>query len=194
MPDQTTATSNVDTARRHGRTSDALRRLLDAVTAASADDQLLDEAEAALTALAVRFEQDAASIADQVVGRIDALDDRGQFLVPVFNRRSETDDRVSGTVRFGRFHHGLDGTVHGGALALFLEEILGTLAVRARTTARTAFLHVDYRSGTPIDRDLNVEAWYELEDGRKRFLRASVHDGETLCAEAQALCVALRQT
>ncbi len=64
---------------------------------------------------------------------------------------------------------------------------------RARTTARTAFLHVDYRSGTPIDRDLSVEAWYELEDGRKGFLRATVHDGETLCAEAQALCVALRQ-
>jgi acyl-coenzyme A thioesterase PaaI-like protein len=175
------------------RLTEQVRRLLDAMAAAAPDPGLVDSATAGLSALADLFDAQAAPVSAQVTGRLDNFPGRGQALVPPLLVERSDDDGVTGTVRFGRFHHGSDGTVHGGAIALFLEEVLGFLAVSGRTTSRTAFLHVDYRSSTPIDSALRVEAWFEEEEeGRKRFLRATLHDRDVLCVEARALCVALR--
>ena len=45
---------------------------------------------------------------------------------------------------------------------------------------------------TPIDRELQLTARFDREEGRKRFLSAELRDGGTLCAEAEGLLVALR--
>jgi hypothetical protein len=37
-----------------------------------------------------------------------------------------------------------------------------------------------------------VRAWFVSEQGRKRVLRAELTRGETLCAEAEGLFIALR--
>ncbi|MEU7810934.1 PaaI family thioesterase [Pseudonocardia sp. NPDC049154] len=169
-----------------------LRRLLDAMAAATPDPELVDAATDDLSALADWFTEQAAPTSDQVTGRLAGIPGRGQALVPVFRVDRADDHRVGGTVRFGRYHHGSDGTAHGGAIALFLEEVLGYLAVSGRSRSLTASLQLDYRSATLVDRDLRVDAWFEREEGRKRFLRATLHDGEALCVEAKALCVALR--
>jgi hypothetical protein len=60
-----------------------------------------------------------------------------------------------------------------------------------RGPSRTAFLNLDYRSITPIEEELRVTAWFEAEQGRKRFLRGTLHHGDTLCAEAHGLFVEL---
>jgi acyl-coenzyme A thioesterase PaaI-like protein len=169
-----------------------LRRLLDAMAAASPDTELVESATSDLAALADWFTERSAPTPAQLTGRVEGVPGRGQALVPVLDAEHADDDRVSGTVRFGRFHHGVNATAHGGAVAMFLEEVLGFLAVSGRSPSLTASLQIDYRSATPIDRDLRVEATFEREDGRKRFLRATLHEGERLCVEAKALCIALR--
>jgi len=71
--------------------------------------------------------------------------------------------------------------------------VLGQLANAGdRPPSRTAYLHTDYRSITPIGKDLSVRGWFVSEEGRKRVLRAELKDGDTLCAEAEGLFIALR--
>ena len=48
------------------------------------------------------------------------------------------------------------------------------------------------RSVSPIDTMLQVTAYVDREEGRKRYLRGALHDGDRLCAEVSALFVALK--
>lgn len=83
--------------------------------------------------------------------------------------------------------------MHGGAIPLLFDEVLGRLASSEdRTPARTAYLHTDFRSITPVGEELVVRAWFVSEQGRKRILRAELMHGETLCAEAEGLFIELR--
>jgi hypothetical protein len=69
---------------------------------------------------------------------------------------------------------------------------MGRLANTGRPPSRTAFLHVNYRTITPIETRLSIEAHFESEEGRKRILRGVIRDGDTVCADAEGLFVALR--
>ena len=83
----------------------------------------------------------------------------------------------------------------GGMAEVFRarDEVLGRLASSGdRAAARTAYLHTDFRSITPVGEELAVHAWFVSEHGRKRLLRATITHGETLCAEAEALFIELR--
>jgi hypothetical protein len=51
--------------------------------------------------------------------------------------------------------------------------VLGRLASSGdRAPARTAYLHTDFRSITPVGEELAVRAWFVSEKGRKRIFRA----------------------
>lgn len=171
---------------------DTLRRLLDTITAAAPPDEVwgdvaaqLDEMSALLTPYAVPERQ-------QVVGRRTDLPGRGQVMSPVFIVDDWDTDSVTGRVTFGRFYLGGNGAVHGGAIPLLFDDVLGRLANTHRTRARTAYLHVDYRAITPIERELQVTARVTREEGRKRYATCQVHDGDVLVAEAEGLFVALK--
>ncbi len=104
----------------------------------------------------------------------------------------EDGSTLAGSVVFGRFHVGR-GAAHGGAIAVVFDEAMGALAAsRGRPLSRTAYLHIDFRALTPIDRELTVRAWFDHEEGRKRFLRGTISDGDVLCAEAHGLWVAIK--
>jgi hypothetical protein len=57
---------------------------------------------------------------------------------------------------------------------------------------RTAFLHVDYRSITPIDEPLTARGCITETEGRKVFIDASMTSADgTLLSEANGLMVRL---
>jgi hypothetical protein len=93
----------------------------------------------------------------------------------------------------GCYYLGGNGAVHGGAVPLHLDELLGRLASQLGRTAAlaNAYLHVNFRNITLIDRDLSVRGWFERTEGHRRFLRGTIYDHETLCAGAEGL---LRRT
>ncbi|MBA4025373.1 MAG: thioesterase [Gordonia sp.] len=129
---------------------------------------------------------------DQAFARRPDLPNRGSTLSPEFVATEVDDNSVTGTARFGRYFMGGNGAAHGGSVALLFDEVLGRLANRSRPMSRTAYLHIDYRAIAPVDRELTLRAWFEVEEGRKRRLRATLCDGGTVCAEAHGLFVALR--
>ncbi|MFE9320753.1 MULTISPECIES: PaaI family thioesterase [unclassified Nocardia] len=172
---------------------DAARELQDRIAAAVPDEHAATEATIGIKRVAdllARFERDEWS---QISGFSADLPGRGSVLLPLVRDVVMDDKSVRGRVRFGRFHLGGNGAAHGGTIPLVFDDLLGRLSGSGgRTVARTAYLHVDYRSITPVEKDLDIEAWFVSEEGRKRILRGTLRDGTTLCAEAEGLFVQLR--
>lgn len=170
-----------------------LRELLDRVAAAAPTAEVVaatTKAAAELNACLAEHEVDEPA---QFSGRLLTVPGRAQLAGPALHVDELDEHRMSGHVRFGRHFLGSNGIVHGGAIPLLFDDLLGRFSlVGGRPRSRTAFLHVDYRSVAPIDTDLRVTAWFEREEGRKRYLGGALHDGARLCAEGSALFVALR--
>ncbi|WP_232839919.1 MULTISPECIES: hotdog domain-containing protein [Nocardia] len=145
----------------------------------------IDEIERLLSAYQVPY-------SESVAGHLD-VPGRGQSMAPAFVVEDGDDDNVHGRVSFSRFYLGGGGAVHGGAIPLVFDEVLGRLAnAGGRTRSRTAYLHVNYRAITPLDRELRLAARFDREEGRKRYLTAELRDGDTLLADAEGLFVSLR--
>lgn len=108
-------------------------------------------------------------------------------------RMAVAGEQLHGTVTFGAAQEGWPGLAHGGALAAVLDDALGVLSVELGRTAVTANLSVDYRARAPLGRELAVLAWCEEHSERKVVMRGTVHDGETLVAEATAVMVRIEQ-
>jgi acyl-coenzyme A thioesterase PaaI-like protein len=171
---------------------DALRVLLDRVTAAAPPADLVADATKSLTELSARLEPYEVREWEQLTGHLPQHPGRAQTMSPQLFVTDHDRDHAEGHVTYGRYFLGGNGAVHGGAIPLLFDEVLGRLAnTGGRKPSRTAYLHVDYRSITPVGKRLRVEGHFVSEEGRKRVLRGTLHDGDTLCAEAEGLFVAL---
>jgi acyl-coenzyme A thioesterase PaaI-like protein len=177
----------------YGEMIGALRGFLDAVAAAAPDTATTITLAEDLNGWADRLVEVAVPERKQVFARRLDLPGRGQTMSPNFIPTEGDTQGVRGTVTFGRYFLGGGGAVHGGAIPLLFDEVLGRLASSGtRAPARTAYLHTDFRSITPVGEELSVRAWFVSEQGRKRLLRAELHHGDTLCAEAEGLFIELR--
>jgi acyl-coenzyme A thioesterase PaaI-like protein len=171
----------------------ALRTFLDDVAAAASDTATIVELTESLQNWTARLAPAAVPEGRQIFARRLDLPGRGQTMSPNFIPTAGDDQSVAGTVTFGRYFLGGGGAVHGGAIPLLFDEVLGRLSIAGgRPACRTAYLHTDYRSITPIGKELTVRGWFVSEEGRKRILRAELRHGDTLCAEAEGLFVELR--
>ena len=99
---------------------------------------------------------------------------------------------VEGRVTFSNAYEGAPGCVHGGFVASTFDEVLGVAQSASGNPGMTVNLTVDYRSPTPIKRELVFRGWCEKVEGRKIFTRGTVHADDTLCAEATGLFVSMR--
>ena len=170
----------------------ALREFLDHVAAAAPDAATTVALTHDLSSWAERLASFAVPERRQIFARRLDLPGRGQTMSPSFVPVTGDHEHVEGTVTFGRYFLGGGGAVHGGAIPLLFDEVLGRLAISGdRAPARTAYLHTDFRSITPVGVELAVRAWFTSEQGRKRILRAQLTHGDTLCAEAEGLFVEL---
>jgi hypothetical protein len=172
---------------------EALRVLQDRVAVADPPPSLIADVTRAATELSSRLAAYAVPERDRIAGRLSDVPGRGQTLVPPVHLGPTVDGRITGHVTFTDIYLGANDAVHGGTIPLMFDEVLGRLSITdGRTPSRTAYLHVDYRSVTPLNTRLRIEVWFEREEGRKRFLRGVLYSGSTLCVEVSGLFVALR--
>ena len=125
--------------------------------------------------------------------RVSSLPAAGSLLMPPWEIRRFGSDGVEVSVQFSRYHVGGNNAVHGGQVAMMFDVMFGmTIHAIGRPISRTAFLHVDYRSITPIDVPVTARSWAAKLEGRKTFVNADMTgpDG-TLLAEANGLMVQL---
>ncbi|WP_026303397.1 PaaI family thioesterase [Jongsikchunia kroppenstedtii] len=119
---------------------------------------------------------------------------RGNITLPPYQVTGFSNtDGVRADLTFPRYTLGGNGAAHGGQIALVFDDLLGmTAALSTGQVTRTAYITINYRSVTPILKPLKVATSIDRIEGRKAFVRATMHDGETLCCEADGLFIALR--
>ncbi|GGM82887.1 PaaI family thioesterase [Dactylosporangium sucinum] len=174
-----------------GRMIEALRRIQDGITAADAPEGVVTEVADMLEKVAAAVEPYEVDEEGMIAGRRVDLPGRGQALIPPLEYDEWDEDHVVARCSMGRFYLGANGAAHGGVIPLVFDEVLGRLANTGRPVSRTAYLHVNFRAITPIDAPLRVTGTVVRIEGRKRFLTAALHHGDTLCADGDALFVAL---
>ncbi len=177
----------------YGRFVEAVRTLQDHTRAADAPDDVITKAAdlvEAVSALLAPYDADEWTTPS---GRRMDLPNRGNIMQVPADLKKTADDEIGGTARFRRFHLGRNGAVHGGALALLFDSVLGFAAFSLTSSLkqRTAYLHVNYRKIAPIEKELQVDARIDRTEGRKIFVAGRLLDGEAVLAEAEALFVKL---
>lgn len=98
---------------------------------------------------------------------------------------------VFGTAVFGLAYEGPPGHVHGGYVAAAFDELLGLVQSSSGNPGMTGTLIVRYRRPTPLHRELTFRGRIDRTEGRKIFTTATLHAGETLCAEAEGIFIAV---
>ncbi|MDT5302346.1 MAG: hypothetical protein QOG79_5588 [Mycobacterium sp.] len=178
----------------YGRFVEAVRALQDHARSADAPDDVIARAADVLDDLNRLLAPYDADEWHSPSGRRMDLPNRGNIMqVPVDLVVTE-DGRIGGTARFRRFHLGRNGAVHGGALALLFDSLLGFAAFKLSRSPyqRTAYLHVNYRQIAPVDNEFQVDAAIDRIEGRKIFVSGRLLDGATVLCEAEALFVRLK--
>lgn len=98
-------------------------------------------------------------------------------------------DQVLATAYYGRQYEGPPEHVHGGIVASSFDDFLGTVQSLTGKSGVTGRLTVHYRNPTPLFRNVQFRGWVDRVEGRKVFTLATLHDGDTLCAEAEGLFI-----
>src|SRR5690348_15675468 len=86
--------------------------------------------------------------------------------------------RASGRFVLGPRYAGGAGFVHGGVIAVLLDEVMGKISKLSEELAVTAELNIEYRKPVPTDAEIVVSGWQEEEKGRNRFRVGEIHDAQ----------------
>lgn len=179
--------------------TEALRTVQDLVRGNLLGDRDADEVVRTLTQVAERLRHHGWDDGLGTPGTGPGPKNVSQVLSPPYDLlavsgRGGREQSVHGTVTFPRLYLGSEGAVHGGALALWADDVLGRLghAVCGDLT-RTAYLHLDYLGLVPVDVELTFSAWVEQSEGRKRHLVAELTRNGEVLARASGLWVQVRR-
>lgn len=100
-------------------------------------------------------------------------------------------EQVYGRVTFGSAYEGPPGSVHGGFIAAAFDEALGFVQSMGGRPGMTGTLTTRYRQPTPLHTELRFEARITRSQGRKTVAQGYLYAGDTLCAEAEGIFVAV---
>ena len=118
----------------------------------------------------------------------------GNPIAPPVDFQVEGDGSVVAEHVFDAPYNGPPTAVHGGIVALVFDELLGTTGVMNRTGGFTGTLSIRYDALTPIGRPIRMRGFIDRQEGRKIFIRGTMHDGEILCAEAEGIFIQPKQS
>lgn len=117
---------------------------------------------------------------------------RSNPLSPPIAMSADEEGRVTGRVSFGSAYEGPPGCVHGGYVAAAFDEVLGFAETFSNAPGMTGTLTVVYRSPTPLHVEVVFRARITRIEGRKIHVSGTLHAGERLCAECDAIFVSMR--
>lgn len=188
------------------RLAGAMRRTIDLVMETDAADAELIEAAESLEAFNARLAEAPrsrplwgfaeASTSGNPRGMYDNSPISGlanPIAAPLELQLTAEGDAVLAWAEFGIAYEGPPGHVHGGIVAAAFDEVLGMVQSATGNPGMTGTLIVRYRRPTPLHQRLEFRGHIERVEGRKIFTTATLHAGETLCAEAEGLFISVGQ-
>ena len=102
-------------------------------------------------------------------------------------------ERLSGGGALPAPYTGPPGTVHGGVVALVLDELLGATNACLGLGAYTGTLSIRYERPTPIEAELEFEAWVDRTEGRKVFTVGTICANGEVTARAEGVFIRVEQ-
>jgi acyl-coenzyme A thioesterase PaaI-like protein len=117
---------------------------------------------------------------------------RSNPLAPPIDVEADAEGNVTARVVFGSAYEGPPGCVHGGYVAAAFDEVLGYAETFSGAPGMTGTLNVVYRTPTPLHTEVVFHAKITRVEGRKIFVHGTLHAGERLCAESDAIFVSIR--
>jgi hypothetical protein len=175
----------------------AVRRLIDAGIRTGADDATIREAQIAIEAVAQKLE---GTVGDERVQVRQAVDGRPvvwgnpvtgfrNAIAPPLIMYEEPEGLWWSEFELGDAYQGPPGWVHGGVLALVLDQILGEAASEGVSKPLfTGTITLRYLRGTPLG-PLRAEAAIERTDGIKTFVSGHLSDAEGKTVEAEGMFI-----
>lgn len=114
-------------------------------------------------------------------------------LAPPLAIRTEDGESVSDTV-LALQYQGPPGRVHGGIVALMLDQVLGNAAhATGLPPSFTRELTITYDAATPLDRPIRVVGRIDRVEGRKRFMSGEILVDGVPSARARGLWISPRE-
>src|SRR5215213_1610712 len=101
--------------------------------------------------------------------------------------------RMSGHGALPAPYTGPPGTVHGGVVAMVLDELLGAVNACLGFGAFTGTLTVRYERPTPISEELTFDAWVDRTEGRKVFTVGTISASGAVTARADGVFIRVEQ-
>ncbi len=98
-------------------------------------------------------------------------------------------DRVFGRAYVPLPFQGPPMRVHGGIVAAIFDVLLAQTQAIGKVMGFTATLDITYKSATPLETELELEAWVEKVDGRKLFTAGEIRANGQVCASAKGLWI-----
>ena len=98
---------------------------------------------------------------------------------------------VRADLEFARRFEGGPGTVHGGAISAFVDDVLGYVPVAYGSPGVTARLDTHYIAPVPMGLSVTGEAWMSRIDGRKMWAEGTIEFEDRVLVEASALFIAI---
>ncbi len=98
---------------------------------------------------------------------------------------------VRADLEFARRFEGGPGTVHGGAISAFVDDVLGYVPVAYGSPGVTARLDTHYIAPVPMGLTVTGEAWMSRIEGRKMWAEGTIEFEGRVLVEASALFIAI---
>jgi acyl-coenzyme A thioesterase PaaI-like protein len=98
-------------------------------------------------------------------------------------------ERMHGSGTLDAPYTGPPGTVHGGVVALVLDELLGATNACLGLGAYTGTLTIRYERPTPIGEELAFDAWVDRTEGRKVFTVGTISADGAVTARADGVFI-----
>lgn len=90
--------------------------------------------------------------------------------------RDDAAQRVRGSFRLGARYQGAPGMIHGGIIAVVLDEALGKVNRFHGVRAVTAELTIEYLRPIQVDQEIRVEAFHVVRKERNLFHEGEIRD------------------
>ncbi len=175
--------------------TDSVRRLIKAGIQSGADEAAIREAQSLVDAAVEKLggtgdgEQVRLAVGKRPVVWGNPVTGFRNAIAPPLVMHEESDGLWWTEFELGEAYQGPPGWVHGGVLALVLDQLLGEAASDGLTKPLfTGTITLRYLRGTPLGK-LRAEAAIERTDGYKTFVSGHMCDAEGKTVEAEGIFI-----
>jgi acyl-coenzyme A thioesterase PaaI-like protein len=165
-----------------GALADAVRRLNEATLRTTVDHDTVDDVRRQVEELTGRLEKSMIpgnfGVAITKSGRVRGYGNavvglRNPHAVPLQIVQDREAGRASAEFELNALHEGPPGQVHGGVVALVLDQVFGEAAAAGGTPGMTGTLTLRYQLNTPLG-PCSAAAWVDRRDGIKTIVKGEM--------------------